>query len=77
MLLRQEYPRPQFKRRDYQVLNGEWNFDFDDDNKMLVNGMISNLELNKKIVVPFAFQTPLSGIYDLNEHENMCYEKVL
>ena len=76
MILRNEYPRPQFKREDYQVLNGEWNFDFDDENKFFENGIFSSLDLKKKINVPFAFQTTLSGIHDLNEHENMIYERV-
>ena len=30
--LRNEYPRPQFKRAEWFTLNGEWEFAFDDDN---------------------------------------------
>ena len=29
--LRQEYPRPQFVRKDWGNLNGMWKFEFDDD----------------------------------------------
>ncbi|MDF2791171.1 MAG: glycoside hydrolase family 2, partial [Neobacillus sp.] len=32
MIIRQEYPRPQLKRRDWLNLNGEWDFEFDDQN---------------------------------------------
>lgn len=28
--VRNEYPRPQFKRDGWQNLNGEWEFDFGD-----------------------------------------------
>jgi hypothetical protein len=28
-----EYPRPQFKRGEWFPLNGEWEFEFDDDNR--------------------------------------------
>ena len=31
--LRNEYPRPQFKRDEWTVLNGEWEFEFDDVSK--------------------------------------------
>ena len=48
MLLRDEYPRPQFKRENWQILNGIWSFDFDDNNLGIVkkyyegNNMLSN-----------------------------------
>ena len=28
-----EYPRPQFRRENWQSLNGEWEFAFDDKNE--------------------------------------------
>lgn len=73
--MREEYPRPSFKRRNYQSLNGEWNFDFDDANEYLVNNKPIYEKLTKKIVVPFTYQTKLSGINDLSLHEIMWYEK--
>ncbi len=30
---RTEYPRPQFVRREWQCLNGSWEFAFDDENR--------------------------------------------
>ena len=30
-LLRDEYPRPQFRRDDWIMLNGEWEFEYDDN----------------------------------------------
>ena len=76
MILRNEYPRPQFKRFEFQSLNGEWNFDFDDDKKIYKSNSFMNLDLSKKIVVPFTYQTKLSGINDLSRHENMVYERL-
>lgn len=32
MMLRKEYPRPQFYRKEWINLNGQWQFDFDDKN---------------------------------------------
>lgn len=37
MYIRNEYPHPQFKRSEWQGLNGPWEFCFDDDNIGLVN----------------------------------------
>ena len=31
MYIRKEYPRPQFQRKEWQSLNGEWEFCFDDE----------------------------------------------
>ena len=35
---RPEYPRPQFRRKDWTNLNGEWSFAFDDPDAGLANG---------------------------------------
>lgn len=75
MQIRNEYPRPQFKRNNYLNLNGEWGFDFDDENKLLINNLPSFKNLNKTINVPFAYQCKASGINDHNFHEILWYEK--
>ena len=36
MIERKEYPRPQFRRENWQNLNGEWEFAFDEDRKSVV-----------------------------------------
>lgn len=33
---RSEYPRPQFIRKNWENLNGQWQFDYDDANKGLL-----------------------------------------
>ena len=42
--LKNEYPRPQFVREEWENLNGEWDFRFGD-------------EKWQKIIVPFVFQS--------------------
>ena len=45
MIDRNEYPRPQFRRENWQGLNGEWEFAFDDKNegiKVRIAGRVSS-----------------------------------
>jgi len=58
---RPEYPRPQFVRRDWLNLNGEWQFeiDFTDDGRQ--RGLVSR-DLGDRITVPFCPESTLSGI---------------
>src|SRR5687768_5340962 len=75
MLPRPEYPRPQFVREDWLNLNGTWGFDFDDENKGLAQGWSNAPVLSKEITVPFAFQSPLSGIGNNDFHDVVWYQK--
>ncbi len=74
---RLEYPRPQFKRDEWLPLNGEWEFEFDDNNQ----GEIRLLQKGKTplqtvINVPFAYQTKASGIFKESEvHETVWYRR--
>lgn len=70
-----DYPRPQFVRNNYEILNGEWDFAFDDDNIGEIEKWYSNFPKNKKINVPFAYQTSKSGINDSNDHYILWYAK--
>ena len=57
-LPRAEYPRPQFERADWLNLNGEWEFEWDDADAGLREGWYrGERRLEKRIVVPFAFQS--------------------
>ena len=73
---RSEYPRPAFKRANWQPLNGVWQFAFDDENIGLEQQWY-NTDSNfpMQILVPFAFQTPLSGIYDESFHDIVWYKR--
>ncbi|KMJ55106.1 hypothetical protein AB685_28980, partial [Bacillus sp. LL01] len=72
--VRPEYPRPQVVRNDWKSLNGEWNFAFDDDNVGLKQKWYKIFPSNeKKITVPFAYQTEKSGINDPSFHDVVWY----
>src|SRR5687767_890046 len=74
-LPRPEYPRPQFVRADWLNLNGEWEFAFDDNNRGRELGWHFGLELEKRIIVPFPYQSELSGINDKSIHEYVWYAR--
>ncbi|MBC7959100.1 MAG: glycoside hydrolase family 2 [Vallitaleaceae bacterium] len=60
---RSEYPRPQFVRELWRSLNGEWEFSFDIDS------------FDKKIIVPYACETKLSGLEEKEFHDTVWYRK--
>lgn len=73
---RKEYPRPQFKRESWLPLNGEWEFDFDDNGDGDIRGLPSGkIALAKKILVPYAYQYEASGIGDLDVHNTVWYRR--
>jgi beta-galactosidase/beta-glucuronidase len=72
---RPEYPRPNFVRTLWMNLNGEWEFDFDDQNKGLELGWHDGRPLTGRIIVPFAYQSELSGINDKGIHEYVWYAR--
>jgi beta-galactosidase/beta-glucuronidase len=75
---RTEHPRPQFIRESWVNLNGEWEFEFDDQQI----GDQDKWELgtrpfSRRIQVPFAFQSQLSGIADPDFHDTVWYRREL
>lgn len=60
-LERSEFPRPDFVREDWMSLNGEWEFQFDQENAWTVQ-MGLNGQYEDKIQVPFCYQSRMSGI---------------
>jgi beta-galactosidase/beta-glucuronidase len=60
---RLEYPRPDFVRDSWLSLNGEWDFSFDDNC------------FDKRINVPFAYQSKQSGIGNTEFHNTVWYRK--
>lgn len=59
---RSEHPDPQFQRKDWLNLNGEWDFEFDFGNSGLSAGVLEKDEWSRKINVPFCPESKLSGI---------------
>ena len=63
MIPRNEHPNPNFKRNDYIILNGEWDFEFDFGDSGKERNLFSvDAEFSKKINVPFCPESELSGI---------------
>lgn len=62
-LPRSEYPRPNFRRDNWLCLNGEWDFS------------VEEKIFDRKIIVPYACETALSGIEDKGFHKTVWYRK--
>lgn len=63
MIPRNEHPNPNFKRADYMILNGQWDFEFDFGKSGEARGFQSpDAEFSDKITVPFCPESELSGI---------------
>jgi len=74
---RPEFPRPDFERQEWLNLNGEWDFEFDDNNTGEKEGWYKseNIVFSRKITVPFCYQSEMSGINDKGLHEVMWYRR--
>lgn len=72
----ENYPRPQFVRGNWFSLNGEWQFCFDDDdNGERCGYSVSFPQDALRILVPYAYETPASGIADESFHPVMWYRR--
>ncbi|QPC83391.1 beta-galactosidase [Phototrophicus methaneseepsis] len=76
MIPRSEYPRPQFVRSDWLCLNGEWQFEIDQGDSGLERGLLQR-DLDSHIVVPFAPESKLSGIENLDYLEAVWYRRTV
>lgn len=72
---RMEYPRPHFERKDWMNLNGEWNFKFDKENIGEKEKWYKESNFDKKIIVPFTYETEASGIGEEEFCPNVWYQK--
>ncbi len=63
MIPRNEHPNPNFKRTDYIILNGQWDFEFDHGKSGEARALFAeDAEYSHKINVPFCPESELSGI---------------
>lgn len=69
------YPRPQFVRNNWTNLNGEWDFTLDDEKIGEQKEFFKIFPKDKKINVPYTYETKMSGINDQSVHENIWYLK--
>ncbi len=74
---RNEYPRPDFRREEYLLLNGDWQFGWDEEGTGLDGvWMFPGRTLPLTIRVPFCFESSLSGIGDPSLHRAVCYKRL-
>jgi Glycosyl hydrolases family 2, sugar binding domain/Glycosyl hydrolases family 2, TIM barrel domain/Glycosyl hydrolases family 2 len=60
-----EHPRPDFERKNWQNLNGNWAFEFDKaDTGLAEKWFTGKSKFSKNISVPFPWGSPLSGVKD-------------
>ena len=63
-------------RKEWKSLNGIWQFAFDDDNRGSAQGWARGTALADRILVPFTFESALSGIGKGKEvHERVWYRR--
>jgi len=75
-IIRGEFPRPDFKRKEYKVLNGLWDFEIDKSNtgidrKLFLRGK----KFSEKILVPFPPESSLSKIGEKDFMVSVWYRK--
>ena len=66
-----KHPRPDFKREEFLLLDGEWDFEFDDKEKPLNAGDNFSLKIN----VPYVYQSELSNVKDGRKCDVIWYKK--
>lgn len=72
---KQGYPRPRFVRDSFVDLNGEWEFAFDGKETGMKNGFHKGKELPLTIRVPYAYNTPASGLNVKTDYAEVWYKK--
>ena len=78
MQLRNENVRPYLQKNSQIVnLNGTWDFCFDDEDKGHKEKWFLNHVYDKKIVVPFPYESKLSGLAITSKHDRIWYRRSL
>jgi beta-galactosidase/beta-glucuronidase len=71
---RPTHPRPQFRRKDWTVLDGDWQFALDPDARWQHPGQV---EWARTIRVPFAPETRASGIGESGFYKACWYRRTV
>lgn len=75
-IYRSEYPRPQFERANWLNLNGQWQFEFDNNNTGEERGLFKEgVKLQSCINVPFCPESKLSGIQNTDFINGVWYKR--
>ena len=76
-LPRTDYPRPQWMRREWISLNGEWEFAYDTGLSGKARGMVEKGEYPLKITVPFCPESRLSGLGNIDFIPAVWYRRTM
>jgi beta-galactosidase/beta-glucuronidase len=68
------YPRPQLQRDQWTNLNGTWDFAIDADARFRVP---RDVKFDQKIRVPFAPETPMSGVENTDYYNAVWYRNTI
>jgi beta-galactosidase/beta-glucuronidase len=68
------YPRPQLQRDQWTNLNGPWDFAIDANAELRVP---RDVEFDQEIQVPFAPETPMSGVENTDFYNAVWYRRVI
>jgi len=75
---RSEHPRPDFRRETWVNLNGRWQFRFDpEDRGLTADWATAGEDFDGRIVVPFCWQSRLSGIEDTSGQKIGWYRRTV
>lgn len=77
MIPRPEYPRPQFARKDWINLNGEWQFEIDAGRSGKERKLYEAEKLSDVINVPFCPESRLSGLAHTDFMECVWYMRTV
>jgi len=72
---RPEHPRPDFQRELWLNLNGEWEFEIDERGIGEQEGWTTGKSFSKRILVPFAPESKLSGIGNTDFMTHVWYRR--
>jgi len=74
--MREEYPRPDFKRNEWINLNGKWDFEIDISNTGVDKCYhLPGKKFKEKIIVPFPPESKLSGIENKDFMVSVWYKR--
>jgi beta-galactosidase/beta-glucuronidase len=72
LIISHAYPRPQLTRKEWTSLNGRWDFALDRDARW---SRPAEVLFDRVITVPFAPETPASGINETGFHRAVWYRR--
>ena len=72
---RAEFPNPQFERKNWLNLNGEWEFEIDNSVSGKERKLYEAESLSSRIIVPFCPESVLSGVNNVDFMNAVWYRK--